>query len=302
MADQKTSQLTAAAALDGTEEVPINQAGTSKKATVALLRPTVDAVPTNGSANPVGSGGVFDALALKVGISEINGNAIPHFPMTPVIVRKYNMTAGENDIYTVPAGKKLFVPQWQFNNTTGVAIVCIMKVKIGATYYRLEVNFNVAANGTGNSGSWGYIFNAGEIVAVNAAAAGVSFAARGFLFADTVPFKSVRLNSMAVGDNELYPCPPDKTAIVYGFGGGGFHSAPNIVITNDTGAAITFKTSVVPSGIANALIYQKNSASLATASKTTHFAEALLAAGDRIIVNSSSATAGQTAAAHVYEI
>jgi len=79
-----------------------------------------------------------------------------------------NPTAGDFDIYTVPAGSRAFFVG-SFNNPTANTITYYPEIKISGTYYHIS---GVGTPNAGISGAmnYGYIAEAGETFAINTAA------------------------------------------------------------------------------------------------------------------------------------
>lgn len=233
-------------------------------------------------------------------------NAIPGFGGRPLVsnvsfpvVRKSSMAVGENDMYTVPSGRRLFLGQVYCYNTTGSAIIMYPSIKVSGVYYRLAANQSISANNTGQTNAL-YIAEAGEIVSINAAAVGLNGWFTCWEFPDTVNWKSSKLLSLSSGDNLLYTVPSGKNAIVMdslGTGGG------NLQYINSSGVSRSVYHHIVPNGQSVGSDYKlRNVITVTNGSKQFLGAAATLESGDFLSVNTDAATATQIVWVNVLEI
>ncbi|HXG83180.1 MAG TPA: hypothetical protein VNI84_04045 [Pyrinomonadaceae bacterium] len=273
----KVSAMAAASAVAGADEFLINKAGVSQKANAAQLKTFLSS-----------------DFTLSTGI--------PNIPnLTPVQIRLFNCVAGDNDLYTVPVGFRLFVQYFGASNPTAAASTAKMQVKIGATYYRVVQSVSIGASSLSPYfNGYAYIFEPGETVSFNSVGAGLHVAGRAFLYPDTFLLKCVRALNPAIGNTTLYTVPSGKAAQVLALtpSPGNFASG---YLVNDSGATRTIKTHIVPSGGAAGLTNQTHTAAPATANQLTNIVFPYLTAGDSIVINSDAAATGLHAFAHVYE-
>lgn len=120
-----------------------------------------------------------------------------------------NLSAGDNDLYTVPAGKKAQFMNITFYNSSGTGRVATPQIKISGTYYQVTFAPTVGSLGVATSQP-SIIANAGEILSVNLATGATGFNIRAVVieFDDSVGLKSARVLSLASGNNtpNLVPC------------------------------------------------------------------------------------------------
>lgn len=139
-------------------------------------------------------------------------------------------TAGDIDLYTVPAGKRALIGAVYLSNYSGSSITPIFKIKVKGTYNTWVTTTGALVNGSqsiycviGNIGvaSLGvnnppFILEAGESLSVNSAAQPFSAIASIFEFDATSPFKTARISTWSASPsfNTLYTCPAGKTAFI----------------------------------------------------------------------------------------
>lgn len=85
-----------------------------------------------------------------------------------------NSILGDNDMYTVPAGKLALISSFVYYNTTGSSIIVKGQVNVSGTYYRLTNGITVSNASINTSYVMSIILNAGEILSFNSAAAGIN--------------------------------------------------------------------------------------------------------------------------------
>lgn len=132
-------------------------------------------------------------------------------------IQSASLANGDNDIYTVPTGKKFLFGRVGFYNASGGSITCYPEVKIGGTYYRVGANAAVG-NNTFNAPvvvAPNLVLSAGQVLAVNTNAAGINLVyITGYEFDAGIPLTTTFTTSFSAGDNTVYTCPSGKTAVL----------------------------------------------------------------------------------------
>ena len=215
-----------------------------------------------------------------------------------------NLSTGNNDLYTVPSGKRLAIYGSNLYNTSIGNIVWYMTAKISGTYYRLVTNSTASTGAVSAGGAVTFILEAGEILSVNTATNnGANVNVRAVLFDDSIPIYSSRLLALAVGDNTVYTVPSGKSAILInalmGIDQGNSNS---FFYVNSSGGARTIYWHVVPTGQAVGSGYQMTaSASVNDATRSTLQGTVSLTDGDFVNINTDANTATQIAWVNVME-
>jgi len=202
------------------------------------------------------------------------------------------IAAGDNDLYTVPAGKRAFVHHLFLTQSTGASVTYCPGAKISGAYQRLAGNLSLTTGqvvALGQS-SFQFVYEAGETITLNATGAMTGILGI-VLFNNTEPLKTVRLTSLAVGDNTLYTSNNGATlpdALMRAIGATG-----NLQYVNTSGAAISVlgKWKSGSTTIAQAV----SATSVANNGKTAITFLPVMGPGDVAILNSNSASAGQFA-------
>jgi hypothetical protein len=153
-------------------------------------------------------------------------------------VRSTNLPAGNNDVYTVPAGKRAALGSFVGLNGGAGATGIQLAVKIGGAYYVIQNGNSTAVNGNSTS-TTNLILEAGESFAIVTGAAGVNAFLRVVEFDNTAPFKSVRALNPAAGDTVVYTVPNGKTANVHATTLGVGGAVGLLGIMNNSGAGRT---------------------------------------------------------------
>lgn len=223
-------------------------------------------------------------------------------PNVKCINLQVNLTStGDNDLYTVPTGKRAYIANFVvFNGNAGSSTV-IPEIKISGTYYALGAQTSVSASVAGSILLQSpYVAEAGEIVAVNISAQPCVVYAAIFEFDNTANIFSKKLTSLINGNNTLYTCATGKTALLCTRAAGLAPTANSVVgFYNNTGGSLTVHVNVVKSGGSPGTTNQASSNATAT-SGTSTFAALLpipitIGSGDFISINSGSASATQFA-------
>jgi hypothetical protein len=184
----------------------------------------------------------------------------------------YGATGTPIDLYTVPAGKRCFIAGSHVYNNSGGTITGSFgwQVYVNGAYYVIGTPSVNPINNSNTGGIVkGIVLEAGEKIAFNASASGISARFRGIEFDDTVRFYSPRLYTVTSGQNTLYTCPSGYNATHfnpfrtnnsndiepyagYQSSGGNVSYQPHIVpsggtpeTTNSVGAATTFSNNIV---------------------------------------------------------
>jgi hypothetical protein len=205
-----------------------------------------------------------------------------------VRIQGVNLATGDNDLYTVPAGRRLWVGQGgnAYNGSAG-SITYFIKLKVGATYYRLSTSNTLAASVAGGA-QGGIVLEPGDIYSVNVATTnGLNIAQRGIEFDSVCPFFSPRLLTLAAGNQTLYTCPTGKSAILVsnqanlGAAGSGF------IIGDGTGQNVLMH--LVPSGQTVGTTYQLLATTAVSANSMANPGLSVsLSGGDFININVSA--------------
>ena len=215
------------------------------------------------------------------------------------------LATGNNDLYTVPAGKRAIFGGFTLQNTSVGNIVWYPAIKISGTYYRLNSDTTTATGALGNQQGIGYIAEPGETLAiVTATNNGANVFPWVVLFDSTIPVYSSKLLALANGDNTLYTVPSGKAAVLLNtlMAAIASDTAAGLFYVNSSGGARTIQWSFVESGQALGTGY------LATASTNVNGAtrsglsgRPSLGAGDFVNINTNAATATQIAWVSVME-
>lgn len=214
-----------------------------------------------------------------------------------------NLAAGDNDFYTVPADKKAMAGQVHVRNNAGGTLSRFLKAKIAGVYHRISNGGTLAVNTSTITGS-PHVFNAGEIFAITYGSINMAAQSGIWLFPDTHPLKTLRINSLDLTQQVLYTVPAGKKAfILNSTSPATFAGSPFIQAINDAGVNHTLTFWHVPSGgiIENATKIH-TTAAIANAGGALVPVPIALFEGDQIVVQSSDATAGCSVWLTVFEI
>lgn len=216
-----------------------------------------------------------------------------------------SVNTGDTDLYTVPTGKKaLICNQNSYNSSVG-NITYFWQIKVSSTYYRISSSVTLA---TGNRTSSttvpaAIVLSAGESISINTATNnGLNVWIRVIEFDATFAgVKTARILSLANGDNTLYTVPAGKTAIILGT-----HMEMNpgtINFCNASGASRDVIIYIVPSGETAGTTNQVFPTTAVGNGVFQQFTvNASMDAGDFIVINTNSGTAGQNAYVTYMEI
>ena len=215
------------------------------------------------------------------------------------------LATGNNDLYTVPAGKRALFQAVSVLNTSAGNITWYAAVKISGTYYRLTSDATTAAGAQASQQAISYIAEPGETLAiVTATNNGLNVFPCVSVFDSTIPVYSAKLLALANGDNTLYTVPSGKSAVLANISlvPIATDSANALFYVNSSGGARTIQWSFVESGQALGTGYLVSVAtSVNDATRSSLAGRPSLGAGDFININTNAATATQIAWVNVME-
>lgn len=163
-----------------------------------------------------------------------------------------SIATGDNDLYTVPAGKRaMFITSCYMYNNSGVGnIVATLNAKVGGTYYRISSSKTVS-NAAASTSDWlagAVCLEAGDSLSVNTTTNnGLNLWVSLLEFDATSGVKNGRVLGLATGHNTMFTLASGKT-------GGAFpslsgtSSASRVIISNDSGGTRTYSINYVPNG------------------------------------------------------
>lgn len=197
--------------------------------------------------------------------------------------------AGDNDLYTVPAGKRAFaiLSTW---NATGGTIAHFSEVKIGGVYFRTGAAI-AGLNNTAGTPFYLIVLEAGQSFALNCAALGLYIAGTVYEFDNTSFLKSYVLTAFAPGDNAFAAVPVGKKfAVQIGSMISTSGGAGTMAVVNNSGGSLAYTWNIVPSAgvvaLANRIFV---TAGIATGATSFASLNATLDAGDFFSINTTSA-------------
>ena len=216
------------------------------------------------------------------------------------------LATGNNDLYTVPAGKRALFGAVSVHNTSAGNIDWYVAIKISGTYYRLSTTVTTAAGAIGANQQISYIAEPGEILAiVTATNNGLNVFPTVVIFDNTIPVYSSKLLALANGDNTIYTVPSGKSAVLLNVGLMAIaidNSASALCYVNSSGGARTIQWSFVESGQALGTGYLVTpSSNVNDANRSSLAGRPTLGAGDFVNINTNAATATQIAWVSVME-
>lgn len=168
------------------------------------------------------------------------------FPLqNPTLVGdRVTLAAGDNDLYTVPAGRKAVLLSCQLFNPGAAAVKLNGQLKAGGVYYRTGADVTDNPNGAGLVQTAFPVMEAGESFSVHANGAVTAFW-QVCEFDAATPLKSGRA-VLGVGNNTLYTVPAGKTANLVQSNSGGYLSA--VSAGGDATNSATLAAHVLKSG------------------------------------------------------
>lgn len=224
----------------------------------------------------------------------------------PKVVSSSSSSTGNVDLYTVPAGKKVFIAQclcW----ARGTLVNCRLSINSGGTYYLLGTT-STSATIQCLLPTFCIVL-AGEKIAYNlSSAATVNTRLSFWEFDDDTPIVRGALFTLANGDNTVYTCPAGKQALPLSFHRDVANNVGNtntVNYWNGSGATRAISLYYVPSGGSPATTNRtwtgnvSNNDGLLFTNNTLTFP--VLNAGDSYVINTNANTATQVAWINVVE-
>lgn len=200
-----------------------------------------------------------------------------------------SLGTGNTDIYTVPTGKRALAVSYNAR-ATGSNSNVRMQVRVGASYYGLITAVAVDSANLRVT-PFDYVYEPGEIVAVNSTVSGVILCVNLLLFDVSTPFKSSKILGLTTGNQTVYTNPSGKTSFLFG----------NINVYNGS-SAVTASSYIVPNGgspgATNILNTNTNSANVGMSLSTIGFVKNQ----EFIAVNSNVTVADGLTWVNVWEI
>lgn len=277
-----TDTLTIARAQEGTADVAHNTGGKSYK--------------------------IIAPLTAKFVTEVANAFRIPYGNVKVFMVYLTNLSSGENDMYTCPAGRRAILIGANVRNTTGSSANIIPKLKRSGTYYRGASTTSSTSGVSTNITGLTVPAEAGDAFSINTSVAAVDAWLKVIEFDATSPIVFARLFGTAIanGDTTLYTCPSGKTAMPLASADipGCASTATGVMrFTNDSGSSRTLKMNLVPSGgsvaSTNEIVMSQTATNASLTSPTTNFA---MGAGDFVNLNCNGNDAAHFAWMIVQEV
>lgn len=214
-----------------------------------------------------------------------------------------NSLASNNDVYTVPSGKKAIVTSGRIYNTNVATAVTYFNLKVSGTYYRISPNTSTStgAGSNVNVGIIWFILNAWESISLDSDKTGVNCNIAIVEFNDSVPVNTAKILSLSNGNNTLYTVPSGKSTVLLNL----ITLVPNsnVQVANFSGGSLNYIYYAVPNGgtpdSTNQVLPSTANANRAVLSNNTIWT---MNAWDFIVVNTSSGNSGQTAWLNYYEL
>lgn len=218
------------------------------------------------------------------------------------VAASYSMASGDNDIYTVPLGKRAFImTRVQAYNTTTVTVTSTYpQAKISGVYYRLGGGFSLGSNASTNPNIMlsSIVLDGGESISVNTNGTGVSIWFSVIQFDSSNALRSSRILSLANGNNTLFTVPAGKTYLNANFANNTGHIF-SAGFFNNTGISVNYSIYVIPSGGSPEEKYKfYPTSAVANGSYSGSLSSTTLpnmSAGGMCVINSDSGSAGQFA-------
>lgn len=211
-----------------------------------------------------------------------------------------NLAAGSTDVITVPNGKRMaIIETFTWTTNTGGTTVSSFFVHSGGNYYRFHSPFNTTEAVPGAGATTFFILEPGDVFSVTNNLAGFYINITGQVFDTNSFLKQVHYLGLDTSTNLLYTTPTGKRARLpsMNFDNG----ALQLRVSNDSGAACTYKVFVVPPG------GSPNSGNMVSSSYSVSNATIasmgfqILPPGYSVYIASSSATAPQAAFLQIFE-
>ena len=216
--------------------------------------------------------------------------------------------SGIVDWYTCPAGKRAAIMGISYCSPSGSASIAPM-LKSGGNYYNLNSTQTATAIGVGAGGIVNLIIlEAGESISTNQSTSSINVWISIMEFDSDISFKTVKLLSLASGNNPLYTCPAGKTAIFVSdnLSPLSVSTVKSVNYWNNSGASRNISAYHVPNGgspgSSNQFLPTIPQAVSNGSFMTNSAVSNCMNAGDSIVINTDAATATQFAWVTVQEI
>lgn len=218
--------------------------------------------------------------------------------------------AGNNDIYTAPAGRRALVMFSNMVNQNGSSRTCNPAWKISGTYYNMNANSTSvpASSPLGvlmdiNDG--GFVLEPGETLAWNCQNLNMSVYSQIIEFDNSAPasLKTVKIIGITSGNNTVYTVPAGKKAIIFSGNGLPFGSTNNGGIWCSVGTTplTSCTVNLVPSGGSVTTANQIYGGTFFASACANVKCQATLQSGDFVNVTSGVTDATCMAAVNVLE-
>lgn len=213
---------------------------------------------------------------------------------------------GNNDSYTVPAGRRALVLFSTLRSQSGSTATIIQNWKISGTYYNtlfsaISLTTGAVASDTADGG---FVMEAGESISYNSNQTAINMFTQIVEFDNTANLKTVKTIGATNGDQTIYTVPTGKTAIIVS-GNGQPLGCTNrgFFISNNSGGSITSNIYLVPNGGSKGTSNLfRGSVSTANGAATRINAGAVLSAGDFIVWNCNTTNANALCAVTLVEM
>ncbi len=255
---------------------------------------------------PVANGGTGQTSGTVLFASNMMLAGVPLTGAKYVSFNNLATAAGNNDLYTVPTGKKAVqIGAIAYINDTVGSINIYTQLKRGGSYFRLA-NPSAVTNGTTGFHAPGmfFILTAGDVLALNDSAGSGGVIGGVLEFDATVPLFGALVTAVA-SSNTLYTVPVGKCARALATVLDNITNiSASVLHSNDSGVSITRTVYYVPSGDAKGtdnLMTPPAGTALATAATSTTTFPGVMSAGDSLVVDLSATTATQALFMTYYE-
>jgi hypothetical protein len=214
--------------------------------------------------------------------------------------------SGNNDVYTVPAGRRTIVLTSTLRSGSGSTATIVQNWKISGTYYTTTFSAISLTAGTvlNDTNDGGFIMEAGESISFNSNQTAINMYVQLIEFDSAASLKTVKTIGATNGDQTIYTCPSGKMAAIMS-GNGQIWGMTNrgLFISNNSGGSITSNIYIVPNGNskgANNLFQGSIATSNGLCSRIN--CAAILSPGDFIVWNCNTTNANALCAATILEI
>lgn len=228
---------------------------------------------------------------------------------TFVPIRGYGIPAGDTDLYTAPAGKRVIINVGGAYNHAAVSITAFAELKSGGVYYRVSGPSAVLVAGTSSAAPTpNIILEPGESISVNTDAAGLNVSFAGIQYDASSPLRSIKTLGPASGSTLLYTAPAGKNAYLVSNSLGGLgNNANTLNVGSGAVSSGTVLLCVLPAGTtpvscpANGAFEILTGPALTTGRTSLQFGTVSLNAGDMLVVNIQTGDPAQIVWTHVIE-